>query len=130
MAAPTRTRTALVTSATNTATSTTRGRLDMTSYDGGYLTMRITNGATGPTIACVGRVLVGHKDSAMPSAAGEGTADGDWKQVWEFGGLTANSATARGQWVIPPGVAYVEVEFTGNTAQSVTVEAIATTFVY
>ncbi len=123
-------RTAVVTSATNTAGSTTRGRLDCSSVDGGILTYRITNGATGPTVQCTARVLVAHKDSAMPAAAAEGTGDTDWKLVSEIGGGSANSASTRGVYRFGPEVAYLEIEFTGNTAQSVTVEAHATTFTY
>lgn len=123
-------RTAVVSSAANTAGSTTRGRLDCSAVDGGIVTFRTTNGATGPTVQCEARVLVAHKDSAMPTAASEGTGDTDWKQVYAIGGGTTNSGTARGVYVFGPEVAYLEVEFTGNTGQSVTVEAHATTYTY
>ena len=127
--AKTLTQTAVVTSATNTAGSTTRGRLDCSAKDGGHVTLRITNGGTGPTVQCVARVLVSHAAS-LPTAAAEGTADNDWKQVFEIGGGTTASASARGRFVFGPEVAHVEIEFTGNTGQSVTVEAIATTYAY
>jgi hypothetical protein len=123
-------RTAVVTSASNAAAATTRGRLDCSAIDGGILTWRITNGGTGPTVQAVARVLVAHKDSAMPAAAAEGTADTDWKQISETGGGTTASASTRGVFRFGPEVAYLEIEFTGNTAQSVTVEAIATTYAY
>lgn len=123
-------RTAVVTSASNSASGTTRGRLDCTSVDGGILTFRITNGGTGPTVQCEARVLVAHKDSAMPAAASEGTADTDWKQVYMVGGGVANSVSSRGVYRFGPEVAYLEIEFTGNTGQAVTVEAHATTFTY
>ena len=123
-------RTSVVASATNTAGSTTRGRLDCSAVDGGIVTFRITNGGTGPTAQCEARVLIAHKDSAMPSAASEGTGAGDWKQVYVIGGGTANSGTARGVYQFGPEVAYLEIEFTGNTAQSVTVESFATTYTY
>lgn len=126
--AKTQTRTALVTSATLTAGSTTRGRLDCTAAEGGILTFRITNGATGPTVQCEARVMVAHKDSAMPAAAAEGTGDLDWKQVYVIGGGTTNSASTRGVYRFGPEVAYLQIEFTGNTAQSVTIEAHATTY--
>lgn len=126
----TQARTAIVSSAANTAGSTTRGRLDCTGVDGGIVTFRMTNGGTGPTVQCTARVLVAHKDSAMPTAASEGTGDTDWKQVYEIGGGTTNSASTRGSYCFGPEVAYLEVEFTGNTAQSVTVEAHATTFYF
>lgn len=128
--AKTLTRTAVVSSASNAAGATTRGRLDVSAVDGGIITFRITNGGTGPTVQAVARVLIAHKDSAMPSAAAEGTGDLDWKQVFEIGGGVTTSASTRGSYRFGPEVAYIEIEFTGNTAQAVTVEAHATTFVY
>lgn len=123
-------RTALIASASNAAGATTRARLDASAVDGGIITMRITNGGTGPTLQCEARVLVAHKDSAMPAAASEGTGDLDWKQIYAFGGGLTASASSRGTFRFGPEVAYIEVEFTGNTGQAVTVEAHATTFVY
>lgn len=123
-------RTAVVTSASNAAGGTTRGRLDCTGIDGGILTYRITNGGTGPTVQCQANVLVAHKDSAMPAAASEGTADTDWKLIATLGGGVTASASTRGSYVFGPEVAYLEIEFTGNTGQAVTVEAHATTYAY
>lgn len=128
--AKTQAATALVSSASNGAGSTTRGRVDCTAVDGGIVTFRMTNGGTGPTVQCEARILVAHKGSSMPAAAGEGTGDTDWKRVYVLGGGTANSASVRGSYRFGPEVAYLEVEFTGNTGQSVTVEAHATTFAY
>jgi hypothetical protein len=127
----TQARTALVSSTSRAAgAAATRGTLDVSAVDGGIVTFRITNGGTGPTVQCVARVMIAHKDSAMPAAAAEGTGDLAWKQVYEIGaGLTAN-ATARGVYRFGPEVAYLQIEFTGNTGQAVTVEAHATTFVY
>lgn len=123
-------RTAVVTSASNAAAATTRGRLDVSALDGGILTFAITNGGTGPTVQATAAVLVAHKDSAMPAAAAEGTADLGWKQVYILGGGTAINAKTRGVYRFGPDVAYLEIEFTGNTGQAVTVEAHATTYVY
>lgn len=120
----------LVSSATNTAGSTTRGRLDCTSADGGMIRFRITNGGTGPTVQCEARVLIAQKGSSMPTAASEGTADTDWKQVYVIGGGTTNSASTRGSYRFGPEVAYIEIEFTGNTGQSVTVECTGDTYAY
>lgn len=128
--AKTQARTAIVSSASNTAGSTTRGRLDCSAVDGGIVTFRITNGGTGPTVQCEARVLVAHKDTSMPAAASEGTGDGDWKSVYVIGGGTTASASSRGVYNFGPEVAYLEIEFTGNTGQAVTVEAIATTYTY
>jgi hypothetical protein len=102
-----------------------RGTLTLATVYGGIITMKITNGATGPTLQCEGRVLVSHEDT-LPSAASAGA---DWKTVWRFGGGVANSAVTEQSFSFGPEVRHVEVEFTGNTGQTVTVEAIATTFV-
>lgn len=123
-------RTAIVSSASNGAGSTTRGRLDCTGVDGGIVTFRITNGGTGPSSQCLATVLVAHKDSAMPTASSEGTADTDWKQVAQIGGGTSASASSRGVYRFGPEVAYLEIEFTGNATQAVTIEAHATTYYY
>ena len=113
---------ALVSSAANTAGSTTRGRLDVSSADGGMIRWRMTNGGTGPTVQCEARVLLARKQTSMPAAAAEGTGDDDWKIVYTQGGGTAANASTRGSYRFGPEVAYIEIEFTGNTGQSVTVE--------
>jgi hypothetical protein len=107
-----------------------RQRLDCTAVDGGIVTMRITNGGTGPTAQCLGRILVAHKQTSMPATAAEGTGDNDWKQICEFGGTLVANASTRYSWRFGPEVAYLEVEMGGNTSQAVTVEAHATTFTY
>ena len=120
----------LVSSAANTAGSTTRGRLDCTAADGGMIRWRLTNGGTGPTVACEARVLVARKQTSMPAAAAEGTGDDDWKLIAvQSGGVTA-SVTTRGFFEFGPEVAYIEIEFTGNTGQSVTVECTGDTYAY
>lgn len=120
----------LVSSATNTAGSTTRGRLDASAADGGEIRWRITNGGTGPTAQCEARILVARKQSSMPAAAAEGTGDDAWKQVYVMGGLTTASLSTRGRYTFGPEVAYVQIEFTGNTGQSVTVECTGDTYAY
>lgn len=120
----------LVSSAANTAGSTTRGRLDCTSADGGMIRWKLTNGATGPSTACEARVLVARKQASMPSAAAEGTGDDDWKIIaMQSGGVIADIIT-RGFLEFGPEVAYIEIEFTGNTGQSVTVECTGDTYAY
>ena len=120
----------LVSSAANTAGSTTRGRLDCSAANGGMIRWRMTNGATGPTAQCEARVLIARKQTSMPAAASEGTGDDDWKIVYRQGGGTSNNGVTRGSFRFGPEVAYVEIEFTGNTGQSVTVECTGDTFVY
>lgn len=114
----------IVASASNAAGATTRGTLDVSSKYGGIVTMKITNGGTGPTVQCEGRVLISHEDT-LPTAASAGA---NWKTAWRFGGGTTNSAVTEQSFTFGPEVRHVEVEFTGNTGQAVTVEAIATTY--
>ena len=120
----------LVSSQSNAAGATTRGRLDVSAADGGMIRWRMTNGASGPTAQCVARVLVARKQASMPAAAAEGTGDDDWKQVLEQGGGTTASASTRGSYRFGPDVAYVEIEFTGNTGQPVTVECTGDSYAY
>lgn len=120
----------LVTSASNTAGSTTRGRLDCSAADGGQIRWRITNGGTGPTVQCEARIMVARKQASMPAAAAEGTGDDAWKQVFVMGGGTTASASTRGSYTFGPEVAYVQIEFTGNTGQSVTVECTGDSYAY
>ena len=111
----------LVAAATsNAAGATTRGTLDLRTTQGGLLTMKMTNGGTGPTVQCEGRVLVAHNAGATPTAASAGA---EWKTVWRFGGGVTASAITEQSSTIDPAVMHVEVEFTGNTGQAVTVEA-------
>jgi hypothetical protein len=120
----------LVSSAANTAGSTTRGRFDVSAADGGEIRWRMTNGGTGPTLQCLARVMVARKQASMPGAAAEGTGDDDWKQVFEQGGGTLASLITRGTYRFGPEIAYVQIEFVGNTGQSVTVECTGDSFVY
>ena len=116
----TNTKRTIVASASNAAGATTRGTQDLRGKLGGFLTMKITNGGTGPTLQCEGRVLVAHNDGSTPAAASAGA---DWKTVWRFGGGTTANAITEQSYEFGPGIAHIEVEFTGNTGQAVTVEA-------
>ncbi len=118
----------LVSSTSSSAGATTRGRLDCSSAEGGHINWRVTNGATGPTTQCEVRVLVARKQTSMPAAASEGTADDDWKRRMVQGGGTSNNGGCRGSFPFGPDVAYIEIEFTGHTGQAVTVECTGTTF--
>ena len=133
--AKTQTSTTLITAGTsNAAAGTTRAILDVRAFDGGIVTMKLTNGTTGPTAAAEGRVLIAHNTSATaPTAASAGV---DWKTVHRFNGGTApNDGTTtnhitESHWRFGPEVTYIEVEIAGNTGQAVVCEASATTFVY
>ena len=123
----TKTDTVLVASSTGNlgvSPAVQRGRIDLSAVYGGIVTMKITNGATGPGVQAEGRVLISHADT-LPAAASAGA---DWKTIWRFGGgVTANAITEQ-SFQFGPEVRHLEVEFTGNTAQAVTVEAIVTTY--
>lgn len=99
-------------SATNTAGSTATGSwIDLTGAYECLLSALITNGATGPTVAC--SVIV----DVSPD---NGTT------VYEFARATAgtaNSGTFYFNFNLPAGVMYARTRFTGNTGQSVTVQA-------
>lgn len=113
----------LVASVTKTAASngtpTRSTPLGLQTSNGGILTIKITNGGTGPTTPCECRVLIAH-NSSTPSAGSAGT---DWKTLDKAnGGLTASAITEL-WWLIDDGVMALEVEFDGNTGQDVTIEA-------
>jgi len=105
---------------TNAAAGTTRAVLDLRTTFGGILTVRMTNGGTGPSVQCLCNVLVAHNSGSTPAAASKGT---DWKTIASVGnGITA-STDNEWSFIIDQSVMHLEVEFAGNTVQPVTVEA-------
>lgn len=112
-------RTIVAAGTSNAALGTTRGTLDLEASYGGFLTVKITNGGTGPTVGCTCNILVAHA-STVPSA---GSAGSDWKTIWSFGGGTTAGVITEQSLPIDPSIMALEVEFTGNTDQAVTVEA-------
>lgn len=120
----------LVSSGANAAGAATRARLDVSAADGGQIRWRITNGATPPTTQCEARILVARKQTAMPAADAEGAGDDSWKRVHVQGGGVVASAITRGSYTFGPEVAYIEIEFVGNTGQGVTVECTGDSYAY
>lgn len=112
-------RTLVAAATSNAAGGTTRGTLNLNAAYGGFLTVKITNGGTGPTVQCSCNVLVAH-NATLPAAGSAGT---DWKTIYTIGGGTTASAVTEIAIPIDPSVMALEVEFTGNTGQAVTVEA-------
>jgi hypothetical protein len=113
-------RTLIAAATSNAAAGTTRGTLDLRTKAGGMLTIKLTNGATGPTVQAVANVLIAHNSGATPTAGSAGT---DWKTIWSFGGgVTANAITEQSM-AVDASVMHLEVEVTGNTGQAVTCEA-------
>lgn len=113
----------LVASATKTAASngtpTRSTPLGLQTCYGGVLTVKITNGGTGPATACEARVLIAH-NASTPSA---GSAGADWKTVYRGTGGTVASTAMEYTWIIDASAMALEVEFDGNTGQDVTIEA-------
>lgn len=113
-------RTLIAAGTSNAVGSSTRGTADLRTAQGGLLTVKVTNGATGPTVPATVNILVAHDAGATPTA---GAAGSDWKTIWSFAASTGNNAITEQCITIDPAVMHVEVEVTGNTAQAVTCEA-------
>lgn len=115
----------LIASTSVAAGTPARATRDMLTKHGGLLTVKITNGATGPGVQAVATVYVAHTSGATPSA---GAAGADWKtlQVLGGGGITAN-AVSEFSCVVPP-CCHMQVEIGGNTVQAVTGEAFFTEY--
>ena len=107
----------------NGAGSTTRGTVDLRTVYGGILTVKVTNGGTGPTVQATANVLIAHNSGTTPTAASAGT---DWKTVASWGAGTTANAVSEWSMVVDPAVTHLEVEVTGNTVQAVTCEAFIT----
>lgn len=103
----------IVASSVNAAGATTSGTLDMTNAYEVLATGKITNGATGPTVACTCRWYTSH----------DGVA---WKlhSIWTAG-VVANAIFEPPPQHFSLATMHVKAEFSGNTGQGVTVEALA-----
>lgn len=114
--------TLIAASTSNSAGGTTEGTAqDLRTAQGGILSAKLTNGATGPTVQATLQVLIAHNDGSTPTAAAEGT---DWKLLYEIGGgTTANAVTRIKGLPIDDSVQHLHVRVTGNTGQAVTCEA-------
>jgi hypothetical protein len=99
------------TGASNTAGSTTTASaVDLTTDYGMLITAKITNGGTGPTVACDFVVEVSNDNSA-------------WKTYARYSAGTTSSAVYEFAVDLPQSTMYARTVFTGNTGQTVTVEA-------
>ena len=113
-------RTLIAAATSNAAGAQTRGTADLRTAQGGMLTVKIANGATGPTVPATVNILIAHNAGATPTAAAAGA---DWKTIWSFAASTGNNVVTEQSITIDPGVMHLEVEVTGNTGQAVTCEA-------
>lgn len=107
----------------NGSGSTTRGTVDLRSVYGGILTVKLTNGGTGPTVQAQANVLIAHNSGATPTAGSRGA---DWKTVAQWANGTLANAVGEFSMIVDPAVCHLEVEVTGNTGQAVTCEAFIT----
>src|SRR3954471_15276924 len=93
-------------STSNTAGSTTTSStLDLSTAYGAIITAKITNGGTGPTVACTATLNV--------------SPDGSTFYFWasQTAGTTASGVYAT-PFIVPPEAIKANVVFTGNTAQT------------
>jgi hypothetical protein len=120
---------AVLLSTTNAAGATTRQRIDLRAMtppaEGGVLVLRIRNGPTGPTLPCVCRVMIARDQPTMPALGPEGTDGDGWIAVPSSfgGGLTAN-VTTPWSYRFGPETRFLQVEFSGNTGQAVSIDAV------
>jgi hypothetical protein len=108
---PTKATTALQASATQTATSTTTGSaVNIAAQDFATCAGLITNGVTGPTLPGTFTIQLPFDNTTF------------WNAYVYTAGATA-STTYYFTQDIPPGWQYVRSSFSGNTAQSITIQA-------
>lgn len=104
-------RTLIAAATTNTAGSTTTGtEVDLSTRYGGLLTVKITNGGTGPTLPANAYVYTGGATTVK-------------KLFAKLAGDSVNSSVNEWAVDIPPGVMFLNIDVKDNTAQSVTCEA-------
>jgi len=111
----TKTARTLIASASLAVAGTASGSLDLRTTFGALVTVRVTNGGTGPTVAPTVTINVS-------------TDNGTWRQYTAVQSNTGNSVVTDFVFDIPATVMYVQVSITGNTGQAVTVEALAHEF--
>jgi hypothetical protein len=112
----TKTRTTVQASASNTAGSTTTSAwLDVSGDYDAEVVGKITNGATGPTLAC--SVYLETIDAAETSGAEV--------RVDAATGMLGNSVVTSFRLSVPRGALKIRTVFTGNTGQTVTIVAFA-----
>lgn len=98
-------------SASNTASSTTTGSsVDLTTALGCVVMGKITNGATGPTVACDFIIEVSEDNST-------------WRELYRATSQTGNNVVTEFSARLPKEIMYARSKFTGNTGQTVTVES-------
>lgn len=114
-------RTLIAASTSVAAAGSVRGAVDLRTKFGGTLTVKITNGGTGPTAQAVAYLMVAHDAGSLPAT---GAAGANWKTLAVIGGGgTTASAVTELSFEVPHGVMHAQIEVSGNTGQAVTCEA-------
>lgn len=110
--AATKTKRTLIASGTSNAAgaTTSAAEWNLSAAYGGLLTVRVTNGATGPTVAASVVVYVG-------------SASGEKRTLTTLAAPTTNGAVTDFAVDVPPAAMFVNLDVTGNTGQAVTCEA-------
>src|SRR4051812_11621965 len=104
-------RTFIAAATSNTAGSTVTGTaFNLTTAYGGLVTAKITNGATGPTIAASVKIYTSGDNS-------------NFKLYATLTAETTNNGVYEWAVLLPPPTMYARVDVTGNTAQTITCEA-------
>jgi len=93
------------------AGNSAQGSIDLRNGYGFDGVLRITNGATGPTIGC----------SAIVEYSNDNTT---WREVYRIMHVTTANATLTRSVSIPAEVMYARVTFSGHTGQGVTVDCL------
>lgn len=107
--------TSIAIGSTNTAGSTKTGTvIDLTACYGAGVTAQIKNGATGPTVGATVNVYVSNDNSAF-------------RLLYTVTAGVANNGQYDFAFNIDPWWMYLRVDVTGNTAQTVTCEALVHT---
>ncbi|MGI4847266.1 MAG: hypothetical protein ACRYGK_03890 [Janthinobacterium lividum] len=105
--------TIIATGTSNAAGATTTGAVvDLTTKYGAFLTAKITNGATAPTVA----------PNVYVYTSGNGV---DFKLAYRAGGDTVAGSVTELSFDISERVMYVRLDVRDNTGQAVTCEAFA-----
>jgi hypothetical protein len=110
--------------AAGAATYNAKGSRDMRQAFGGLLSIKMTNGGSGPGVQCTCNVYISHAGGATPSISGTSKMQGnDWKTLASFGGGTAANAITEQVINIPMSAMHIAVEFGDHTTNAVTCEA-------
>lgn len=105
----------------NAAGADQQATCDLRTAQGGFLGIKMLNGATGPTARCQCIVYAHSGEGATPAA--DVSNSSAWIEIYRVQGSTSNNALVAAGIDISPGVAHLMVRFVSNTGQAVSVQA-------